>query len=61
MAHGSGPAFEVLASRSRSYLDLMVGQIQKARVLLVVTHRPDYQPRSGVSGNSCRDSSAFWN
>jgi class 3 adenylate cyclase len=36
---------------TQELLDLVVGQIEKARILLVVTHRPDYHPRSGVHGN----------
>jgi class 3 adenylate cyclase/predicted ATPase len=36
---------------TQELLDLLVGQIEKARILLVVTHRPDYQPRAGVHDN----------
>ena len=37
---------------TQEILDLIVGQIEKARILLVVTHRPDYRVRShgNVSG-----------
>ncbi|HKC42560.1 MAG TPA: AAA family ATPase, partial [Burkholderiales bacterium] len=52
-----GPVFCVLEDAqwidpsTQELLDLLVGQIGKARILLVVTHRPEYQLRSGVHGN----------
>lgn len=36
---------------TQELLDLLVARVEKARVLLVVTHRPDYLPRSGAYGN----------
>ena len=36
---------------TQELLDAAVDQIGKARILLVVTHRPEYQPRAGTQGN----------
>jgi class 3 adenylate cyclase/tetratricopeptide (TPR) repeat protein len=36
---------------TQELLDLLLGQIQKGRVLLLVTHRPEYQLSSGVRAN----------
>ena len=36
---------------TQELLDLVVEQIGEARILLVVTHRPEYQPRTGARGN----------
>lgn len=36
---------------TQELLDLLVDQIGKARILLIVTHRPDYHPRPGARGN----------
>jgi class 3 adenylate cyclase/tetratricopeptide (TPR) repeat protein len=36
---------------TQELLDLIAGRTEKARILLVVTHRPEYQVRSGVYGN----------
>lgn len=36
---------------TQELLDLLIGQISTARVLVVVTHRPEYQAPSGASGN----------
>lgn len=36
---------------TQELLDMLVDQAGKARILLVVTHRPDYLPRSGAHGN----------
>jgi class 3 adenylate cyclase/tetratricopeptide (TPR) repeat protein len=37
---------------TQELLDLLIGQISKARVLLVVTHRPEYSARGGTNGNT---------
>lgn len=53
----NGPVFCLLEDAqwidpsTQELLDLVVGQIEKARILLVVTHRPEYQLRSGIHGN----------
>ena len=36
---------------TQELLDLLVGQVDRGRILLVVTHRPDYQPPARVHGN----------
>jgi class 3 adenylate cyclase len=36
---------------TQELLDLVPSQLEKARALLVVTHRPEYQWRSGMGGN----------
>jgi class 3 adenylate cyclase/tetratricopeptide (TPR) repeat protein len=37
---------------TQELLDLVAGRIEKSQILLVVTHRPDYQPQSRVHGNA---------
>jgi class 3 adenylate cyclase/tetratricopeptide (TPR) repeat protein len=37
---------------TQELLDLLVGQIGKARALLIVTHRPEYSVRSSSNGNT---------
>jgi class 3 adenylate cyclase/tetratricopeptide (TPR) repeat protein len=52
-----GPVFCLLEDAqwidpsTQELLDLLVDQAGKARILLVVTHRPEYLPRSGAHGN----------
>lgn len=36
---------------TQELLDLLMTQIETSRVLLVVTHRPEYQPHSNIPGN----------
>ena len=36
---------------TQELLDLLVSKIREARILLIVTHRPENQQRSGVNGN----------
>jgi class 3 adenylate cyclase/tetratricopeptide (TPR) repeat protein len=36
---------------TQELLDMVMGRVEKARILLVVSHRPEYQPHSGVHGN----------
>ncbi len=53
----NGPVFCLLEDAqwidpsTQELLDLVVSQIQEARILLVVTHRPEYQFHSAVHGN----------
>jgi class 3 adenylate cyclase len=37
---------------TQELLDLLMGQIGKARILLAVTHRPEYHPRPCIYGNA---------
>jgi class 3 adenylate cyclase/tetratricopeptide (TPR) repeat protein len=37
---------------TQELLDLLVDQVGKARILVIVTHRPEYRPRSGLLGNA---------
>jgi class 3 adenylate cyclase/tetratricopeptide (TPR) repeat protein len=36
---------------TQELLDLVIGRIEKVPILLIVTHRPEYQMNSGVRGN----------
>jgi len=52
-----GPVFCLLEDAqwidpsTQELLDLVIGQIENARILMIVTHRPEYQVQSGIAGN----------